>query len=65
MLASNEPCTERHTNGHPDQKAPTTCAVKEGKKESILVYVASGPYMKTKKDGTRELEYCNAFIKLK
>jgi hypothetical protein len=40
-------------------------AVKEGKKESILVYVASGPYMKTKKDGTRELEYCNAFIKLK
>ncbi len=40
-------------------------AVKEGKKESIPVYVASGPYMKTKKDGTRELEYCNAFIKLK
>jgi len=40
-------------------------AVKEGKRESILVYVASGPYMKTKKDGTRELEYCNAFIKLK
>lgn len=40
-------------------------AVKEGKKESILVYVASGPYMKTKKGGTRELEYCNAFIKLK
>jgi len=40
-------------------------AVKEGKKESILVYVASGPYMKTKKDGTRELEYCNAFIKMK
>ncbi len=40
-------------------------AVKEGRKESILVYVASGPYMKTKKDGTRELEYCNAFIKLK
>jgi hypothetical protein len=40
-------------------------AVKEGKKESILVYVAPGPYMKTKKDGTRELEYCNAFIKLK
>jgi hypothetical protein len=40
-------------------------AVKEGKKESILMYVGSGPYMKTKKDGTRELEYCNAFIKLK
>jgi hypothetical protein len=40
-------------------------AVKEGKKESVLVYVASGPYMKTKKDGARELEYCNAFIKLK
>jgi hypothetical protein len=40
-------------------------AVKEGKKESILVYVASGPYLKTKKDGARELEYCNAFIKTK
>jgi hypothetical protein len=40
-------------------------AVKEGKKESILVYIASGPYMKTKKDGAGELEYCNAFIKLK
>ena len=40
-------------------------AVKEGKRESILVYVASGPYMKTKKNGARELEYCNAFIKLK
>ena len=39
-------------------------AVKEGKKESILVRVASGPYMKTRKDGTRVLEYCNAFIKL-
>jgi hypothetical protein len=37
-------------------------AVKEG---TILLYIASGPYMKTKKDGTHELEYCNAFIKLK
>ena len=40
-------------------------AVKEGKKVSILMYVASGPYMKMKKDGTRVLEYCNAFIKVK
>ena len=39
-------------------------AVREGEKESILVRVASGPYMKTRKDGTRVLEYCNAFIKL-
>ena len=41
-------------------------AIKEGKrKEPVQVTIASGPYMKTKKDGTRVLEYCNAFFKMK
>jgi hypothetical protein len=41
-------------------------AIKEGRrKEPVEVSIALGPYMKTKKDGSHALEYCNAFFKLK